>query len=214
MLGVASVFVAVWLSLFRNRMRYQWLAVIVITLLSMVLGVASVKLFAFLECFGEAYNGSISLFGAVFFMPFAFAVGAKVTHRPVRDVFDVLTIPLVFTLILTRVNCLRAGCCYGIPIHGTGLRYPTREAEIVFYLGFLLIEAPKVYKNETFGEVYPLYMMSYGIFRAVVECFRHSASADGLFHVSHVWAILSFGIGASIYIELKRQRKIRSTRKR
>ena len=212
-LGVAAVLTAVWLYLMRNRLKTNLVIVILLSILHVIVGVGSVKLFAFLEGFGKEYNGAMSLFGAVFFMPFAYALGAKLTKRSMRDVFDIFTIPLVFTLLLSRINCLHAGCCYGLPIHVTSLRYPTREAEIIFYLVFMIIEVPKVYKGKTFGEVYPLYMMCYGIFRAVEECFRYSASTNSLFHVTHVWAMLAFGLGISIYIELKRQRHLRTNRK-
>ena len=147
-LGVAAVLTAVWLYLMRNRLKTNLVIVILLSILHVIVGVGSVKLFAFLEGFGKEYNGAMSLFGAVFFMPFAYALGAKLTKRSMRDVFDIFTIPLVFTLLLSRINCLHAGCCYGLPIHGTSLRYPTREAEIIFYLVFMIIEVPKVYKGK------------------------------------------------------------------
>ena len=198
-LVLASALTFLWLLQFRERLRMTWYAALLLTVLHVFYGVAAVKLFAALE--GAA--GGMSLFGAVFFMPLAYFAGAKITKRPLADVFDVFTPCTVVTLLCARFNCLHAGCCLGRQISLTSaLRWPTREAEILFYLVFLFLLAPRIRKGQTKGEVYPIYMIAYGAFRAVVECFRVSQTS-GLFHISHIWALLTLGLGLSIYVELR-----------
>ena len=206
-LTIAGILTAVWLDRFRDRLKIGTPGVIGLSILHVFVGVGTVKAFAFMEDLGRNYSGGMSLFGSVFFMPAAYFLLAKATKRPLGEVFDIFTVPLVFTLMLARLNCLHAGCCYGIFIKGTSMRYPTRETELLFYMIILALQAPKVLKGRTFGEVYPLFMMSYGIFRAVNECFRYSASTSGILHVAHIWAAVSAVLGASIYMELNNRHK-------
>lgn len=137
-------------------------------------------------------------------MPLAYWIGAKVTKRNVGQVFDVFTICMIFTVMCARINCIFAGCCFGILIPGAaGIRWPTRELEILFYVILLFILGRKIITGKHNGEIYPIYMAAYGAFRFIVEFFRVSDSSLGIVHLSHVWAIVSFGIGISIYCELQ-----------
>lgn len=208
-LAAAATFL--WLMRFCQRLRMTWWAALGFSILHVFFGVLCVRVFARFE---GASVGAMSIFGAVFFMPLGYFLGAKLFKRPMAEVFDIFAVPMIFTLFCSRINCLVSGCCYGLPIPGTSLRWPTREAEMLFYIVFLALEAPKVLRGKTKGEVYPLYMLCYGVFRAVIECFRHSDATTNLFHLSHVWAILSIAIGLSIYAELKNRagRKSRKVR--
>lgn len=197
MLSISAVFTLIWLLLLRERLRMAWYVAIPIAVLHVIYGVLCVRVFARMEGAG---SGAMSLFGAVFFMPIAYYIGARISKRSIADLFDIFTIPLVFTLMLARVNCLHAGCCLGRLIGSTGMRWPTRETELVFYILFLAVMIPKVRKGKTQGTAYPIYMASYGGFRLIIEFFRE-ASVNTLFHLSHLWAITAIAIGVSVYIK-------------
>lgn len=170
-----------------------------------VIGLCAVSLFAFIEDPRGYSLGVQSLFGGVFFMPVAYGLWAKITKRDYKTVFDVFTVCLVFTLLCARINCLLSGCCLGKMIPGLdGIRWPTREFELLFYVILMIIIVPKVLGNKNRGEIYPMYMMAYGLFRFVNEMLR---SGNGLFHLSHVWAFLSFVIGAGFWFELRSKGK-------
>ena len=136
-------------------------------------------------------------------MPLAYWLGAKISKRPPKEVFDVFTPCMVFTVMCARVNCILSGCCRGLPIPGTnGIRFPTREAEIVFYLILLAVLCPRIWKERLQGRAYPVYMMCYGAFRFIIEFFRES-DISGLFHRAHLWALITLLLGVSIYAEMK-----------
>ena len=207
MLGLGAAFTLIWLLLHQKRLRLKWYAAVLLAILHTLYGVLCVKVFAFAESgFDGNKLGAMSLFGAVFLMPPAYWLGAKLFKRKPAEVFDVFTICMIFTLLCARCNCLQAGCCQGRLIPGSELRWPTREAELVFYLIFLGIMIPRVRKGRTAGEVYPLYMAAYGAFRFITECFR-DASTNSIFHVSHIWAAIAFALGLGIYMEIKARRK-------
>lgn len=198
----AGVVTFIWLLLFRERLRMTWWAALILAILHVFYGVFCVKAFAVIE---GADVGAMSIFGAVFFMPIGYYVGAKLFKRPVSDVFDIFAVPMIFTLLCSRVNCLVSGCCYGLHIGDSMHRWPTRESEMLFYVIFLLIVAPMVKKGGMNGKLYPIYMIAYGIFRGINECFRYSARTDSLFHISHIWAIVSIiiGIGILVYMNYR-----------
>lgn len=207
LLGCGTLFNVYWLHRCRERLHLRWLSVLLLSVLHTVLGVLSVKVFALFET-GNFSN--MSLFGGVFFMPLFYWGVAKLAKQKAADVFDVFTICLVFTLMCARLNCMISGCCLGahIPIEGlTHLRFPTRELELLFYVILLSRLWRKVVTGSARGMIYPIYMISYGIFRFVTETLRFSDRTDSILHVSHLWALLSLGIGISIYGELQKKEK-------
>lgn len=209
LLTIGTLFAFGWLFALRERLHMKWYVAIPIAILHTLIGVLSVKIFAFMETgFALDSLGNMSLFGGVFFMPLVYWAGAKLTKRNLGLVCDLLTPCMIFTVMCARVNCILSGCCFGLPIPGmSGLRWPTREAELVFYLVLLVLLVRKVWRGQTHGEIYPLYMASYGAFRFVVEFFRYQEYSLGIFHLSHLWAAVSFAIGLSIYVELQTKGK-------
>ena len=207
LLGCGTLFNVYWLHRCRERLHLRWLSVLLLSVLHTVLGVLSVKVFALFET-GNFSN--MSLFGSVFFMPLFYWGVAKLAKQKAADVFDVFTICLVFTLMCARLNCIISGCCLGahIPIEGlTHLRFPTRELELIFYVLLLSRLWRKVVTGSARGMIYPIYMISYGIFRFVTETLRFSDRTDSILHISHLWALLSLGVGISIYGELQKKEK-------
>lgn len=207
LLGCGTLFNVYWLHRCRERLHLRWPSVLLLSVLHTVLGVLSVKVFALFET-GNFSN--MSLFGGVFFMPLFYWGVAKLAKQKAADVFDVFTICLVFTLMCARLNCIVSGCCLGahIPIEGlTHLRFPTRELELLFYVILLSRLWRKVLSGSARGMIYPIYMIAYGIFRFVTETLRFSDRTDSILHVSHLWALLSLGIGISIYGELRKKEK-------
>lgn len=207
-LAVATIVSFVWLTHFKENLRIKWYAALIIAILHTAIGVVCVKLFALFEgLIGPGETGNLSLYGGVFLMPVFYFLGAKIFKRDVKMVFDVFSFPLIFTLFCSRFNCLINGCCIGKIIPGTEIRWPTREAEMVFYIILLIILDRKVAKKQFDGTVYPIYMVSYGIFRFIVEWFRESEHMFGVIHISHIWSVLSVVIGAAFLVYLNKDRK-------
>ena len=212
LLAAAAVFTFFWLLGMRGRLSMPAWAVPFFTIAHVAVGVLFVKVFAFLESGGRSGLGAMSLFGAVFFMPAAYWLGSKIFKRNASDVFDVFSICMIFTLFCARINCLIAGCCLGRQISASvSSRWPVREAELVYYVIFLILMIPRVRKAVSGGKTYPLYMLSYGCIRAVLEVFRESSS-EGILHIAHIWAFISIALGLSIYIELSKGRDRRGKR--
>lgn len=203
-LAVATAFGYFWISQFKEKLRIkEWMALL-ISVLHTFIGVICVKVFAFLESGAEG----MSLYGAIFFLPVIYYVSAKLTKRSVADVFDIFTVCTAVTLLFSRFNCLIAGCCQGLVIPGTdATRFPTREAEILFYVVLYIAIRKKVGKQKYSGKIYPYYMISYGAFRFVTEFFRESEIMFGWFHISHVWSLLAIAIGVVVVCFMNRSNR-------
>lgn len=209
LLAAAAIAAFVWLMLIRRRLGMKWYAAAILAVLHLLVGVLCVKLFAVAEAgFDFSKFKSQSLFGAVFLLPVFYFLGAKLTKRSPADVFDCFTVPMVFTLFCARINCLIIGCCMGRMMAGGSFRAPTREAELVFYAVFLAFMIPGVLKGRGRGTAYPLFLIAYGAFRFICEFFRESAAFSGAFHLSHVWALIAFLLGLSIYIEQRSKKNV------
>ncbi len=208
LLAAATIAAYFWLQRFRKLLNTNNSILFLVSVLHVAIGVLCVKLFAVAETgFDQASVGNMSLFGAAFFLPLFFLIDAKIFKQEKSKVFDIFCICMLYAVFFSRMNCLFAGCCQGMMIHGLEPhRYPTRELELIFYVVFILIEAPKVYKKETHGEVYPLYMISYGVFRFAIEFLRETNSF-GIFHRAHIWAFTCFVLGILFYLHVVRQEK-------
>lgn len=205
LLAVATLFGYIWLSQCKKKLGINEITALLLAVLHTVIGLVSVRVFAFLE---SGSMGGQSLYGGIFFMPLVYYLGAKIFKRNIADVFDVFAIDMIFTMLCARINCLIAQCCFGLPIPGTdGLCWPTREAELVFYAVLLVWLGRKVGKPKYSGTVYPLYMISYGIFRFVIEWFRETENFIGIFHISHVWSLVSIAVGGFIYYKIMQKQK-------
>lgn len=206
MLAIGTLCSFLWLARQRARLGVSVPVCVLLAVVHTAVGVVLVKTFAFLESGGENIGG-MSLFGGVLFMPLLYAVLAKVLRKPFGEVADVFVIPMVLTVMFARINCLHAGCCFGLPIPGMdGARWPTREAEIAFYVIFALIVGRKIVAGGMQGSGYPIYMASYGIFRFVDEWFRDPGAGVAGLHMGHLWSVVACIIGLCIVWQLSSER--------
>ena len=204
--GLAAGFPLMWQRRERVGLRKGW-QVLLLCILFTVVSVASALLFASFEKLisGNGLSfGAISTYGVYFFCPLIlvpFARGRKDRIKNGADLFALYALPSLFFL---RINCMISGCCGGTVIHGTNLRWPTRQAELVFYAVMLAALIYREKQGAASGQAFPLLMASYGCFRFVEEWFRISDGTSAL-HLAHLWSVLAAALGLAIYFELRRR---------
>ena len=160
----------------------------IMSILHSIAGVICVRLFASIESWGTLLSSGQSLFEvSSCCLCFIFA-GAKIFRRRIGDVFDVFTMCTVTTLLFARIACIFSGCCYGMLLPGSeSVRWPTRELELVFYIILLIVLYRKKSQCSHKGEIWPIYMISYGVFRFVVEWMREE---KGYLGILPLWAYM------------------------
>lgn len=204
LLLIATIINFVWLYLNRKEIKMNVFIITLFSLIHTIIGVIFVSLFAYIESgFNKDSIGNISLFGGIFLMPLIYFLYSLIRKVKISKAFDIFTISLISTLFCARINCLVSGCCKGIYFFNSDFRFPYRELELTYYLIFIVIFIKDIYKGKTNGLVYPLYLLSYGIFRFLFEFFRESNSSNSIFHIAHIWSLISILIGAALIIFIK-----------
>lgn len=206
LLAIGVVFSIAWVLNFQKELRIKWYAAIFVCILIAAVGVFSAKLFAVIEGWiADSAPGNMSIYGAIFFTPLVCILGALVFRRPVKTTMDILTIPIVILAALARANCLFNGCCLGLEIPGTVMRYPTRGLELVFDIILIIVLIRLTAKKRFIGTNYPIYLLSYGIFRFIIQWFREPGFMVGPLTLSHIWSILSILIGLGFILSLNKK---------
>lgn len=202
LLTVATLCNYVWLYFNKKSLNMNLVTYIIFPIFHTIIGIVFVFLFAYFES-GFKFDaiGNLSLYGGVFFMPTIYFLYALIFKIKFNRSFDVFAISLIITLFFARINCIIAGCCEGILIGEGNLRVPTREIELLYYALFLIFTVKEVYKNKTNGYIYPIYMVSYGFVRFIIEFLRESNSSS-IFHIGHIWSLVSILIGTGFILYL------------
>lgn len=196
-----------WMCKFKERLNLRWLEIYLVPLGHVVIGWTCMWLMALLEVgFDLEKAAAIRLFGAYFSLPLVYYAWARLTKRDVSTVMDLASISLVCGAISGRLHCLTTGCCKGI-LAGS-FRWPIRELELGFYFLFILIFAGRIVKRKTYGQMYPVLLILYGILRFLCEFVREEYTTRlGALHLAHLWSLLAIVAGTVWYLLLLKKRK-------
>ena len=237
------ILTALWLNAFRDSLRMGWLSAIILSLIGFGVGYALVSIFAFIEGAGTGAMSlfGAELFLPVFFL--LGAKLTKRSGKTVCDLFTPCFAAMMIIARINCIigGCCYGKIIHWFS--ETKLRWPTRELEILFYAVFLLLFIPRIWKyykgdaakpalqtsskTETRtlidklagekpfipGTVYPIFMMAYGVFRFFVEFLREKYTTK-VFHLSHLWALISLAAGALFWYELKAEEKLKAKKKK
>lgn len=208
LLGIGTIYSFEHLNSNKEKLRLKKAHCAILALLHTILGVMCVKLFAIIEVgFDFEKAGNMSIYGGMYLMPVFYFLFAKISKRSVKDTFDVFAICMLFTLLCARFNCIFSGCCIGKPlVKGSNICWPTRQLEIVFYIILIFILKKKMKTENVSGKVFPIYMISYGIFRFIIESVRVGTPVlFGVFHLAHIWSIIAVVLGVLIYNRISKK---------
>lgn len=217
-LVVGVVFMSVWWLKFQKKLDIAWYWAPILSAIHYAFSLAFIKFWALLEVGFVAENAAnMRLYGAIFFLPIVYYVGAKLTKRDVSLVMDILSVCAAIGLLLVRVNCLISGCCDGVCITPeTTMRWPLVEMEMVVCVVVILYFWQRVYKQKTNGTAYPTVILVYSIFRFIIEWVREEYTGRiWIFHLAHIWALIAIVCSAiALYLIKKHQREKKEHSKR
>ena len=191
-----------WLMKFEKKLNLKWKEALLVALVHVIVGWSCMRLLAIMEAGGDLKKAAnIRLYGAIFVLPFLYYAWAKLTKRNTALVMDIAAVCVIFGAISGRLNCLTSGCCQGtLMFNSDTLRWPIRGLELIFYTIFLMYYCGKIMKRKTHGEVYSIYLISYGVLRLICEFVRVEFTTQvGVFHLAHIWSMISIAAGALLY---------------
>jgi phosphatidylglycerol:prolipoprotein diacylglycerol transferase len=162
---------------------------------------------------GGLLGGAVTFIGLIWF-------GWKNHRSDLRKIMNSLIPGVVLAHAFGRIGCFLAGCCYGVPTQSffgivfpfgesAGVKvFPTQlfESIFLFILFFFLTKNQKIK-----GKEFPVYLISYGAFRFVLEFFRgdNRGSLYSFIHgtyadypsPSQYLSILLLGIGVFLFMK-------------
>lgn len=171
-----------------------------------IAGTSGAYLWFFIE---NHWIGGTSFFGAIFVVPVVFLLIAALLREPYSQVMDLCAPAECVMLAIMKTQCLLEGCCGGrllwTTAAGTGIYFPSQIAELVNALVIFTVLMVLAYKKPKRGDLFPLYMVIYGVNRFVLNLFRGEQSDFFLgMAPGNVWSLLSIAIGAAWLILYRR----------
>lgn len=210
------VTIFIWLLMCKERLNIKWYTALSIAVVHTLFGVLCMHLWALMEGgFNPDTSVRLRLYGGIFALPIAYLCWAKVSKRPMYEIMDMGAVSTLIGMIFARCTCMVSGCCVGNLIGNLSIRWPIREIELLYYVAFLIYYAGKVHRGKTCGQVYPAYLLTYGILRFIMEWVREEYTGNiGIIHLAHIWSIISIVIGAAIFFELQENQKRKTKRRK
>lgn len=175
----------------------------VLTVWLTITGVLGTMIMAYIEM---GTFGGTSFYGAVLLVPILItpAMLMKISYR---DILNLSAPAECAMLVVMRFNCLEEGCCFGKYLPKLGFQFPNQIAEMVVSIAIMAVLIWMLEKNRQ-AQLYPWYMILYGVCRAILQCFRYGGTDPWLLGLSssHIWSLLSVTIGI-VWLVLSRDRK-------
>lgn len=198
--------VAMFLSMLIRKKQFPHVAVwkmAIVALLILITGVGGSMILAYIEL--GAFGGT-SYYGAVFLVPLLM-VPAMLMKISYKDILNLTAPTGCAMLFVMRFNCLRAGCCFGRYLPKLGFQFPSQIAEMVVGVA-IMITLIWMHKKNRQVQLYPWYMILYGICRSVLQCFRYGGLEPWFLGLSqgHLWSLLSITVGI-VWLLLGKTRK-------
>ena len=135
--------------------------------------------FSIINMINLVVNSGIVFYGGLFGVLFALKIYSKHSIYEESTVFQMMAPAIPLFHGFGRVGCLFAGCCYGKELEEPFTlfytihidRVPTQafEATVEFILFFVILIVGKKHKD---WNLLKLYLISYALFRFVIEFFR------------------------------------------
>lgn len=198
--------VAMLLSMLLRKKDFPQVAIWKMALLTVwltITGVLGTMILAYIEL-GEF--GGTSFYGAVFLVPILMAP-AMLLKLTYRDILNLCAPAECAMLVVMRFDCLDKGCCFGKYLPNLGFQFPSQIAEMVVGLAvmFTLI---RMHKKDRQTQLYPWYMILYGICRFVIQGLRYGGNNPWILGLSqgHLWSLVSIVIGTT-WLVLNKARK-------
>ena len=198
--------VVMFISMLLRKKQFPQVAVwkmVLLTLLLLITGVGGTMILAYIEM-GEF--GGTSFYGAVLLVPILIlpALLMKITYT---DILNLCAPAECAMLAVMRFDCLDKGCCFGRYLPKLRFQFPNQIAEMVVGLA-ILVALIWMHKKDRQVQLYPWYMILYGVCRFVLQCFRYGGMDPWVLGLSqgHFWSLVSIVIGV-VWLLLSRVRK-------
>lgn len=206
-IGIAATLIPVSVLVIWYRIRY-WKAPMIVLIMASV-ATAGTYLMYFVE---NLQFAGTSFYGAVFLIPLAAVWVSRWIHLSYGELTGICTPAVCLMLAIMKFKCHLDNCCRGrvlyVDAQGNSVIFPSQLVEMVVALILLVIVMIIAYRKKNAPFLYPLYMVSYGVIRFILNFFREIPSDRVFIPFGHIWSILSIIIGIIWLIRLHPAEKL------
>lgn len=185
---------------------------IVSAIILTIAGVLGAKLMYVIEN-GGRYGGT-SFYGAVFLAPIVMAILAFLLRINGRELLDLCAPSECVMLVALKVLCQINGCCYGRILFqragGEEVRFPSQIAEAANGVILFLILEFLIRKRKWSRNIYPIYLILYGITRFGLNWFRDTEAFIAGLPAGNFWSLVAIGTGGIWLSAGTRRRKVQT----
>ena len=206
----------------RKEVKTNFLDLAIVIVFTILIGLVGTILFEnTYEAIKHAVNGepqkwtwAMTFYGGLIFGVIAFLLIYRfyyLRHNEpmIKEVLKIAPAAISLGHGFGRIGCLLSGCCYGVetdawigillPGHDH-YTVPTQILEMVFLFILAVILSILAFKQIT-NYTFPIYMISYGVFRFIIEFFRgdERGQLQGLSPSQYICIALVLGAGVLIY---------------
>ena len=198
--------VAMFLSMLLRKKHFPQVAIwkmVLLTLWLTITGVLGTMVLAYIEM---GKFGGTSFYGAVFMVPILIlpAMLMRITYK---DILNLCAPAECAMLLVMRFDCLDKGCCFGRYLPALEFQFPSQIAEMVVAIT-IMITLIKMHRKNRQVQLYPWYMILYGVCRFILQGFRYGGTDPWVLGLSqgHFWSLIAVVIG-TVWLLLSRARK-------
>lgn len=170
-----------------------------------IMGTIGTRILFWIE---NGWYGGQSFYGAVFFVPVAFLVFAKLVKIPYGKLMDLCGPAECIMLVIMKTQCLKDGCCGGTQLFqdasGNYVFFPSQLVELLNALILTIVLMLMARTEKKRGTIYAWYMVLYGVTRFVLNFFRaeNTPVFIGLPY-GGLWSLCAMIIGGIVLFKAK-----------
>lgn len=172
-LSIGLVLMCVPISLQMKRYGIIAWKSIVVSIVLVLVGMYGSRLWYFVENF--TFRGR-SFYGAIFVAPLVFIPVAKILRIPYGDIMDMVAPAGCLTLAMVKIQCLRDGCCTGMPMYidenHVYVKFPSQIVEMVAFLVISIVLFIISLRPTARKKVFLWFLVLYGGSRFILDFFR------------------------------------------
>ncbi|MBR2384264.1 MAG: prolipoprotein diacylglyceryl transferase [Clostridia bacterium] len=172
----------------------------------------------------DLFNSGMTFIGGLIGGVVSFLVGYFIFRPMLKnrlvDIISLLPCCIVVAHAFGRVGCFFAGCCYGKPTESfLGVKFPFLSHKVhptqlyeAFFLFALFAVMLILYVKKDFKHNLSLYLLTYGIFRFLIEFVRGDERGTFVTGISpsQFWSILMVVASVGVYFLLELGYKLRA----
>lgn len=208
LIGTVAMLIPMLIQASMYKMSF-W-KILIIAFILTITGTVGTRILFWIE---NGWYGGQSFYGAVFFVPVAFIVFAKLIKIPYGQLMDICGPAECVMLVIMKTQCLKDGCCSGTQlyqnIYGNYVFFPSQLVELINALVLAVVLLLLARADKRRGTIYAWYLLLYGSTRFVLNFFR-AENTPVLIGLPYggLWSVCAIIAGCVVLFKRKKARSL------